>query len=364
MKGKGPAGPRPSAAQDTIVDSSPSSASDEQDACAATSPGRSLPLPEPIEPASSFAGPSPTPEAGPELADERAAKRRRVSVSPDIQTSSPPASVLPSGSDRGREGEEIVDSEDPAFSSGEDENDGGEDGATQSAHLARSAGLPASLSLSGSDSAGSGDEDHSHEELDTDEDDEADANSDPESSLPNPKSHHGSHGHPQPSHPIFRRAPRFKSPSADRPAGQADLAGHPPEHYLPDAFSPHHRRRGRYVPGGLAAELRDWLVQVKGCGPEDGGDGARGSAALAVERVRRGGAAMTLVEGRAGEGGALRLRAILAGQGRVSGLEKPRAVPPGCTVLVAPPAWDVHLDVGGEGVLQRWTVACDWGFAE
>ncbi|SPQ20965.1 0e546d90-256e-4766-9347-bbb976b05f11 [Thermothielavioides terrestris] len=57
--------------------------------------------------------------------------------------------------------------------------------------------------------------------------------------------------------PAFRSAPRFK------PAEPPDEAHAHPDPYLADIFSPQ-RRGAKYFPGGLAAELRDWLVEAKG----------------------------------------------------------------------------------------------------
>jgi len=74
----------------------------------------------------------------------------------------------------------------------------------------------------------------------------------------------------QQQQPVFHRAPRFKPKEAEHnginPSHGSD---HQHErHYdpLPEAFSP--SRRGpkggsKYLPGGLASELRDWLVEME-----------------------------------------------------------------------------------------------------
>ncbi|GAB1315143.1 hypothetical protein MFIFM68171_05353 [Madurella fahalii] len=181
--------------------------------------------------------------------------------------------------------------------------------------------------------------------------------------------------------PAFHPAPRFKHPGHTHPNSH-------PDHedsggYLPDIFSP--RRRGeKYLAGGPAAELRDWLVEVKsGVDGEDGqqlkapvSGSAGGGARVVVEQVRRGMPGMTMVSGSEvngdddngaggdGEKKGAGVRVILAGEGIVQGLgggagANRRRVVPGAVVAVAPPAWEVELD--GEG---RWAVAYRWEVCE
>ncbi|KAK0720693.1 hypothetical protein B0H67DRAFT_577031 [Lasiosphaeris hirsuta] len=162
---------------------------------------------------------------------------------------------------------------------------------------------------------------------------------------------------PKPKHPpkppnAFHKAPRFISdPRQPPPASQPQ----------PDIFSPQRRGGDRYVAGGLASELRDWLVEAKRGTGDDGTTTAPTPAAaatsvrLGIETVRRGGSGIALVAGRvvAGAGApGQEVRAILAGDGVVEGLGKNKVVPGG-VVAIAPPAWDVEL--GG-----RWAVAYRW----
>lgn len=170
---------------------------------------------------------------------------------------------------------------------------------------------------------------------------------------------------PQAPHPTFHKAPRFKIVSED-PASR-------PQHQypLPDAFSPQ-RHGAKYVPGGLAAELRDWLVEVKGGGADRGDrDSAtavvtHNAAAMPVVEVDevRPGLGMWLVKGRqrvrdgGGEGRFVDVRIILAGEGRSSGLARRSEVVGGCVVQISPPAWDIDLPDGS------WSVACDWQVLE
>lgn len=183
--------------------------------------------------------------------------------------------------------------------------------------------------------------------------------------------------------PTFQKAPRFKPTEA--PDG-ARFRADPP----PDAFSP--RRRGaKYVPGGLAASVRDWFVDVwAGAGGGAGGAaGAEWAARVTVCEVRAA-AGMVLVVGRyvraqaqdvgeregkgvvesegfdtvGGEGGdgvdevdvsPGNARIVLAGSPRVAGLERRPEVRPGAVVGVGRPTWEVEIP--GQG---RWAVACEW----
>lgn len=146
--------------------------------------------------------------------------------------------------------------------------------------------------------------------------------------------------------PTFRNAPRFKT---------AEAASAAQQHPLPDAFSPQ-RRGAKYVPGGLAAEVRDWLVQVKGAAEYDRPAGS--SVGATVGEVRSG-AGMHLVTAQrlVGEAGdeSIPDKAILAGDGRTAGLSGRSAVRKGGRISMAQPMWDITLDD-----LGHFAVACDW----
>ncbi|CAN8105962.1 unnamed protein product [Discula destructiva] len=160
-------------------------------------------------------------------------------------------------------------------------------------------------------------------------------------------------------HPTFLSAPRFKTSEAVE-ANQSN----PP---LPDAFSP--QRRGvKYVPGGLAAEVRDWLVQVKG--PSEYDRPAGQSVRLNVKQVRTcNPSGMCIISGTEVKGGAdidgslvqkdvqehQPAKVILAGDGRIVGLGGKRVVARGKTLSLYQPMWDIALDD-----LGRFAVACDW----
>lgn len=155
------------------------------------------------------------------------------------------------------------------------------------------------------------------------------------------------------THQPFKPPPQFKQPSA--------TASLQPQYPLPDAFSPQ-RRGAKYVNGGLAGELRDWLVDVKGTADASDStaasskartpDGPATGSMLAVADVRRG-SGFWLARGRTH--GKADIRVVLAGEGRLSGLAGRRnTIVAGCTVVTLPPRWDIELDG------QTWTVACDW----
>lgn len=163
--------------------------------------------------------------------------------------------------------------------------------------------------------------------------------------------------------PTFLSAPRFKAIEAVKPN-----QNHPP---LPDAFSPQ-RRGTKYVPGGLAAEVRNWLVQVKGANEYDrpAGECVQFTVGQVMACYPDG---MCLVSGRENEdedeeqdtsnglptqGGGEKdqpAKVILAGEGRIVGLESRSPVTPGETLSFFQPMWDIALsDLG------RFAVVCNW----
>jgi hypothetical protein len=186
---------------------------------------------------------------------------------------------------------------------------------------------------------------------------------------------------PTTQQPKFHKPPRFKPAEVPGAASPAEP--------LPDAFSP--RRKGtKYIPGGLAAELREWLVDVEagtgsgfGSGSMTSFIGKRGEewvARIRVDELRGGyGSAcgMTLVTGRVvladthdtHEEGQIQgenekgsevlatntVRVILAGPGRLSGLGVNYEVKPGSMISMARPTWEFVLDG-----LGRWGASCDW----
>jgi hypothetical protein len=167
----------------------------------------------------------------------------------------------------------------------------------------------------------------------------------------------------QPSTPkqaTFLKPPRFRPPD---PSEIVQAASDP----LPEQFSPH-RRGQNYVPGGLAAQVRDWLVNIKSTIPSKE-VGKRPDEAWLVRIVvddvsgssRVG---MTLVKGRQihsmdGEGVELvdrvgEVRVILAGGGGGTGFQKGSKLEIGKRIGIKGPVWEVVI----EGT--KWGVGVDW----
>ncbi|KAK4158508.1 hypothetical protein C8A00DRAFT_39222 [Chaetomidium leptoderma] len=329
--------PRTRSTQDIIDDSSPISP---HEGSPSASPTTRNALPEPIEFDSSLVPQSPT--AG-DFNEGRSPKRRRISIASSEtdpvadtqQSEETDLGSLPDAPDN-----HIV------FYHSDVEEDEDED--------------DANISPAGSSSLGA----EAEERLDLDDSEDDEAEQDPK---PN-------HSHDKPA---FRTAPRFKltePPDRFHPDPDAYLAA--------DIFSPQ-RRGAKYLPGGLAAELRDWLVDVKG-GVDGEGEGKATSSALGfdhaataaavrvvVDQVSHGGLGMTLVSGRLMNGGGIEgglqppgVRVVLAGEGNIEGLGGGSGggnrgrVAPGAVVVVAPPAWDVELD-GQWAVAYRWEVVTE-----
>ncbi|KAI1762868.1 hypothetical protein GGR53DRAFT_398271 [Hypoxylon sp. FL1150] len=181
--------------------------------------------------------------------------------------------------------------------------------------------------------------------------------------------------------PTFQKAPRFKP--ADALEGSHGRAMHEPP---PDVFSPHRRRDAKYIGGGLAAEVRDWFVDVwagtgAGTTRRDGG-GAGWVARVRVEEVRSAPGAVLVTgwhlrggdDGADGEGngggdgdedgdgdgdvaasGNVRVRVVLAGSPKLTGLARREDVKPGSVVGIGRPSWEVSIQDQG-----RWGVVCEW----
>lgn len=156
---------------------------------------------------------------------------------------------------------------------------------------------------------------------------------------------------PHMRNPTFHKAPRFKA---------TELAEGGPKSILPDVFSPQ-RRGARYVPGGLAAELREWLVQVKGASEYDR---PTRSKIEAIADEAKNGNGMWLVAaheqddtGQQSEGDLAKI--ILAGDGRITGLNGRNEIQQGTAVSLHQPMWDINLND-----LGQFAVACDWEIPE
>lgn len=155
----------------------------------------------------------------------------------------------------------------------------------------------------------------------------------------------------------FLKPPRFRPPD---PSGEEQSQTDP----LPDQFSPH-RRGQKYITGGLAAEVRDWLINLETTTPVSATKKSKDDPwllRLLVDGISGGGKAeMTLVTGRqvhfAGGGvvdslGILKI--ILAGEGAGTGLQKGSRVEVGKVVGIKGPVWEVMIDQ------EKWGVGVDW----
>lgn len=149
-----------------------------------------------------------------------------------------------------------------------------------------------------------------------------------------------------PRHPTFQSAPRFKA---------AEVAAEVQQRPLPEAFSPQ-RRGAKYVAGGLAAEVRDWLVQVKGASEYDRPAGSSIDVVVDEAMSAPGMHVITAQQRDTGvDDESVPGKVILAGDGRVTGLRGRSAVRRGGVVSMSQPMWDITLDD-----LGQFAVACDW----
>ncbi|KAK3307961.1 uncharacterized protein B0T15DRAFT_508481 [Chaetomium strumarium] len=338
-----PRAPRTRSTQDIIDDSSPISPNG---GSPSASPNTRTTVPEPIEPDSSLVPQSSHPEP---LERGRSPKRRRISIaSSDSETGSAPSSQ---GSER-TDVEFLPDAPNQHILSNSSDTD--DDEVNQ---RGREASILPSQSAAFSPRCPQSPDIKSEGEFGSVDSDSEKADSENNQATPRPTR----------AKPAFRAAPRFKvTEPSDQLYSQPDI-------YLTDPFSPQ-RRGARYLPGGLAAELRDWLVDVKG-GVDGAGEVKTSSAALSfssatttasvvVDEASLSGPGITLISGRlvdapAGGRQDAEVRLILAGEGNIEGLGGGRgggnrgSVAPGAVISIAPPAWDVELD-------SRWAVAYRW----
>ncbi|KAE8454007.1 hypothetical protein EG329_007783 [Mollisiaceae sp. DMI_Dod_QoI] len=158
----------------------------------------------------------------------------------------------------------------------------------------------------------------------------------------------------------FLKPPRFRPPD---PAEQSQAQPDP----LPEHFSPN-RRGQKYVSGGLAAEVRDWLFNLESALPSTRSREGKEEwlARIMVDEVSGSSkAGFTMVRGRqihaveGDEGGGMidtmgDAKVLLAGEGQVTGLQRGGKVEVGNRVGIKGPVWEVVV----EGV--RWGVGVDW----
>ncbi|TVY55152.1 hypothetical protein LCER1_G004431 [Lachnellula cervina] len=156
-----------------------------------------------------------------------------------------------------------------------------------------------------------------------------------------------------PTQSTFRKPPPFRPPD---PSEQAASQKDP----LPDHFSPQKAGR-KYIPGGLAAELQGWLVNIESALPSNVNREDPWLVKIVVDEVSGGArTGMTMIKGRQVkvEDGMIEyeteMKVILAGEGAMTGLQRASRVEMGKTVGVKGPVWEVLL----EG--EKWGVGVDW----
>ncbi|KAB8295299.1 hypothetical protein EYC80_007204 [Monilinia laxa] len=160
----------------------------------------------------------------------------------------------------------------------------------------------------------------------------------------------------------FLKPPRFRPPDPTETQGNADP--------LPEQFSPH-RKGQKYVVGGLAAEVRDWLINIDSAVPSHGAPGVQKGkdrdrewlVKMVVDEVSGGGRmGMCLVRGRkmrdvegvemVDDSGVVKV--LLAGEGVGTGLQRGKDVEVGRVVGIKGPVWEIAI----EG--EKWGVGVDW----
>ncbi|KAK4989063.1 hypothetical protein LTR50_003532 [Elasticomyces elasticus] len=133
-------------------------------------------------------------------------------------------------------------------------------------------------------------------------------------------------------------------PSFLRPPASLSESSAPPP---PELFSPH-RRGQKFVPGGMAAEVRRWIFEA-------------GQSAVSGQRER--GLLRIKIDGVGGDGPWFGEGLLASGErGRVllvgGESERGRVLGEGRVVEIRPPMWDVEV----AGVV--WTVGVDWHVIE
>lgn len=135
---------------------------------------------------------------------------------------------------------------------------------------------------------------------------------------------------------------------------------------LPEHFSPH-RRGQKYVPGGLASQLCEWLINIESTSlPQDKLAKRRDQwlVKILVEQVQVN-PSMTMVRGRqmiddaeVFDGGIVDhlgvVHIIVAGEGTGSGLSKSVRAAAGSVLAIKGPMWQLNID----GI--PWGIGTDW----
>ncbi|KAI9813271.1 MAG: hypothetical protein M1827_004213 [Pycnora praestabilis] len=183
---------------------------------------------------------------------------------------------------------------------------------------------------------------------------------------------------PPPPAPSSRPTPRFifptpnqHSPSTTTTTTRPPLilpaipqTTDPPASPLPEAFSPH-RRGHRFTGGGMASEVREWVVNrsqaaSRNRGQSRNGDGQERAYAVTtrVADVRSAGTVVTLLRSTGDKRILLTAPPTTASTTTVVERRQTGAVQEGSVVGIKEPAWMVT--VGGE----EWLVGVEWGILE
>lgn len=148
----------------------------------------------------------------------------------------------------------------------------------------------------------------------------------------------------------FLKPPRFLPPDPSE-ASTSDP--------LPEHFSPH-RKGHKYIPGGLASEVRDWLTNLSSAIPVTKKKDDPWVVRILLDEVSGGTrAGITLVKGRQVHDGEVVdhlgfVRVMLAGEGLGNGVQKGLKAEVGKVVGVKGPVWEVVV----EG--EKWGVGVEW----
>lgn len=152
----------------------------------------------------------------------------------------------------------------------------------------------------------------------------------------------------------FIKPPKFRDP---------EPSSSNPSEPLPDQFSPH-RKGQKYLQGGLASELRDWLTNISSMIPAQSGNKEDPwTVKILIDEVSGGArTGMTMVSGRQVHEENQRrvvdylgqVRCMLAGEGMGNGVQKGERVQVGKLVGIKGPGWEVIV----EGL--KWGVAVEW----
>ena len=138
--------------------------------------------------------------------------------------------------------------------------------------------------------------------------------------------------------------------TSNRPIFRLPVSVHPePTEPLPDAFSPH-RRHQRFLPGGMAAEVQQWIVEAaQSVGQHrQSSAGANLLQAIVLETGGPNNTGMILAKATAGN---QRIRLLLAGSGKNRNAS---SIKQGDVLTIKAPSWNIEL----EG--EPWIIGVDW----